>query len=405
MTDLLKHPLSVLGAVLLVLACITLAATMARAADPPAPTEASTPAPSPEASPSPDGSPSPAASPSPEPGKAADKVPPTRIDLVTSVRDLQRTLVDWFLSLEQGNVVRLEETLSSDFMVTADRLRLGQDRRRFLVDNEREYLNLIAVEFRVDVNPPRFDPTGERAQVDVRWDRRARFLTSGQEWLLTNQRATFFFRRDLKKKDPAKPEVQPPFQISRVQGDNFIRTNYTGVTAVDQGTVDGQPVTFAQGVLAGVLGAGDSQIVGFPGIMLGQRPVVSTPTPGPPPPVSTPELAVQNVRVQIVATGRETFDIAVFFDITNSGAVDSPPTTQTVTLDSTLVQTTTAASVPAGTTQPASAFFGAVRRGPHIVTVTLAPVAGETNTSDNTATLDFSLGMQLRGTRVASLIR
>lgn len=357
-----------------------------------APTAPASPAPaaSPAASPQPGASAAPTSPAGAAPAAAAQKIRPAGIDLVSTVRDIQRVLVDWFIALEQGNLSLLDDTITPSFRVTADRLSLGLDRRNFLMSENLETLNLLQVEFRVDVNPPRIDPSGDSAQVDVRWDRRARFRTSGQEWILTSQKATFFLRRE---RDSGG--ATPRFRIANVQGDDFVRTNYTGVTLVDQGTIDGRPVNFAQGVLSGVLGAGNNQLVGFPGIVVGQRPLPPRPgpNPGPNPPtpiVRAPDLIPGGLQTQVIPRLVGASDVMLFLTVANVGTGPSGATKVNAVLDGRVTQSTPLGALAAGATQSPTIMFTNVAPGRHRIVVQVLAVPGESSTVNNTASIDFS---------------
>lgn len=168
------------------------------------------------------------------------------------VRQGQRTLSRVFTALEQENSGTLQETLSEGF-VTQDRLALAQGRPQFLQASRLQFENLNGTQYRVDVGPFRVDPSGQTAQVTFRWDQRARFQQSGQEWLLRDQETTAYFE-----------EHEGKMRLLVLQGDPLLRTNDFGVTLVDEGTVDLTPVAGPFGLYSGTPVVQREFLAGFP---------------------------------------------------------------------------------------------------------------------------------------------
>jgi len=216
--------------------------------------------------------------------------------------------------------------------------------------------------------------------------------------------------------------------ITELQGDNFIRTNFVGVTAVDEGTIDGKQLTTTQGVLGGVLGAGNNQLVGFSGLLLPlptgsptpvarvtttptpSQPVpAASPTPAPSPrpphplpvPEAGPDLAVFSVNVQPQTTGT-TRNALILFSVSNIGSVNSGVSTIVSCVIADKNQFVTIGPLAPGSSVSGVFFFPNLGRGSHTLSLTVDPVPGETNISNNRVTQTFFLSSVPSKRRIAA---
>ncbi|MBI4614927.1 MAG: nuclear transport factor 2 family protein [Planctomycetes bacterium] len=164
----------------------------------------------------------------PEPEAAPEPPSPAPpIDLA----DFHLLVREIFEAYERESVGAFAALIHPDFLA---RDRTGNDYRyadmpRALSDDF-EILERIA--FTVFVGQVTVESDGGRAQVEVRWSRRARVEIGGQEIIVTDQRSVFQFDR---------PPGGTGFLLSRIFGDPiFGLADRRGEITVDRGTLDGE---------------------------------------------------------------------------------------------------------------------------------------------------------------------
>lgn len=169
------------------------------------------------------------------------------------LRDL-RTLMQ---SYERGNQSGVTQLLAGNY-TSRDSLGFGFNTARLGLSVQADMRNLRSLDFDMDTAVPQYSADLMLARVDVRWNRRARFASSAEEWVTRNQRSTLLFHL-----------TRQQALLASIQGDPLIGiTSPVGVLIVDRGTVDGKAVGQPRTVLNGRLGAGAQDARAFGGTRL-----------------------------------------------------------------------------------------------------------------------------------------
>jgi hypothetical protein len=186
------------------------------------------------------------------PSPAAARRAPRKIKLTELDKRVAKLVTALFLAYERRSVEGVMEHVSSSFR-TRDTFGFGSSPGSFSSSLIADYQNLRNIQYSVDVEPPQYSPDYRSARVEVRWNRRARFAVSGEEWIVRDQRSLLLF------------ELRPDrVRLGAIEGDPAIAlSNPAGVLVVDRGTVDGRVVDAAESVTFGRRGEGERDLTAF----------------------------------------------------------------------------------------------------------------------------------------------
>ena len=155
---------------------------------------------------------------------------------------------------ERGSAQAVTRLLAANYE-SRDALGFGFNTTRLGLSVAADMRNLRGLEFEIDAALPQYSADGKQARVDLRWNRRARFASSSEEWVTRNQRSTLLFAL-----------AGGRALLFAIQGDPIIGlTSPVGVLIVDRGTIDGKPVGKPRSALNGRLDAGAQDLRSFGG--------------------------------------------------------------------------------------------------------------------------------------------
>lgn len=157
-----------------------------------------------------------------------------------------------FAAYEGGNHSAVTRFLAGHYQ-SRDDLGFGYNTSRLGISVASDVRNLRSIQFEIDTALPQYNAARTEARVDLRWNRRARFSGSGEEWVTRNQRSTLFFQ-----------VAGERAYLFGIQGAPMMGlTSPVGVLVVDRGAIDGKAVSAPRSVLNGRLGAGAQDLKSF----------------------------------------------------------------------------------------------------------------------------------------------
>lgn len=164
------------------------------------------------------------------------------------LRDL-RGLIEAY---EQGSHAAVGRYVGGNFE-SRDDLGFGYNVTRLGLSVASDVRNLRGIQFEVDTALPQYAAGFRQARVDLRWNRRARFSGSGEEWVTRSQRSTLLFQIQGERAYLVAIQGAPMMGL----------TSPVGVLVVDRGSIDGKAVGQPRSVLNGRLGAGAQDLKSF----------------------------------------------------------------------------------------------------------------------------------------------
>lgn len=244
-------------------------------------------------------------------GQVRESRPPRSRQTLDELDQLvKREVLLLFQAYERRNSSGFGVYLSSSFRAR-DALGLGHDQLRMVQSVSGDFRNLRDLDFNITVGVPQYSADRRTGRVDIVWQRRARFSSTGEEWIVRNQRTVLVLGTRAGK-----------LRLSGIEGKAlFGLTSAAGVLLVTEGTIDGRPVTAPTTVLNGRLGAGVQDIATFGNIRRVDRP--------------TADLAILAGDV-VVVPRNPTFDAApigtfvVNVTVRNQGTIATGPFVTTV---------------------------------------------------------------------------
>ncbi len=158
------------------------------------------------------------------------------------LKELQEILKALFKSYEEENVAEFLQHLHPNFAsldFSGNRLNYSQ-----MIRSLRDDFSIMdGIRHEVFVKNITLQKDGKKASVELRWNRRAWFVRTQEEWIIKEQTSRLFFERN------------SPLKLYSTEGAAlFGLANYQGVIQVAQGTLNGTPVD--PPVYRGIVGAG-----------------------------------------------------------------------------------------------------------------------------------------------------